>query len=121
MMTGAYLRFGLVAVALGACSAPSMAYETGFANMHSQARVGNKMCMTDHYHYGNGSGATQAAAQREAIASWQSFTDFEYGSVWASFRNAAARAQSCSKGSGTISCQVEARPCRLLRPARKKR
>lgn len=120
MKTGAYIRFGFVAVVLGASFAPSLAYETGFSNMHSQARVGNKMCMTDHTHYGNGTGATQAAAQREAIASWQSFTDFEYGSAWASFRNAAARGQSCSRGGGNISCSVEARPCRLMRAARKK-
>lgn len=120
MTTGATFRWGMAAVLLGASVAPLMAYETGFSNMHSQARVGNKQCMTTHFHYGSGTGTTQQAAQREAISSWQSFTDFEYGSAWASFRNAAARAQSCNRGGSGFSCQVEGRPCKLLRAARKK-
>lgn len=112
MTTGAIVRVGFAAVLAGAIFAPAFANETGFASMHSQARVGGKLCMTDHWHYGNGSGANQKAAQREAIASWQSFTDFEYGRVWASFQNAAGRAVACSKGGASVSCQVEARPCR---------
>lgn len=118
MTTGAIIRVGFAAVLAGAIFAPALAYETGFANMHSQVRVGNKMCMTDHWHYGNGSGPNQKAAQREAISSWQSFTDFEYGSAWARFTNAAGRAVACSKGGANVSCQVEARPCMALRRKR---
>lgn len=106
-------RVSLAAIVLGAGFAPALAQsETGFASMHNQARVGGKLCMTDHWHYGNGSGKTKALAQREAIGSWQSFTDFEYGSAWARFSNAAAKRISCSQSGGGFSCQVEARPCR---------
>ena len=111
-ITGAALRVILMAVALGAGLAPAMADQTGLASMHDMARVGGKMCMTDHYHYGNGDGRTKAAAQKEAISSWQSFTDFEYGSDWARFSKAVAKRVSCSQSGGSFSCQVEARPCR---------
>ncbi len=49
--------------------------------MHAMRREGGKLCMSDHWHYGSSSGshATKAAAQRAAIASWQDFTDLEYG------------------------------------------
>jgi hypothetical protein len=107
--------FGLafVVAAFTASIAPALAQsETGFASMHTQARVKGKLCMTEHYHYGSGSGSTKALAQRDAIGSWQSFTDFEYGSVWARFNNAEAKKVSCSQSGGSFSCQVEARPCR---------
>ena len=112
MTTGASFRLVLMAGILGAGLAPAHADQTGFASMHDQARVGRKMCMTDHYHYGNGEGRTKALAQREAISSWQSFTDFEYGSDWARFSKAVAKRVSCSKSGSGFSCQVEARPCR---------
>lgn len=95
-----------------AAAGPAAADQTGFASMHDQVRVGGKMCMTDHYHYGSGQGATKAAAQRAAIGSWQSFTDFEYGSDWARFSKAVGKRQSCSQSGSGFDCQVEARPCR---------
>jgi hypothetical protein len=110
-MKTASVRFGLAMLVVGA-SVPAQADQTGFASMHNQARVGGKMCMTDHWHYGNGSGSSKAAAQREAISSWQSFTDFEYGSDWARFSKAVGKRISCSQSGGGFSCQVEARPCR---------
>ena len=114
MTPAAALRIGLAAVVFGAWSAPVFAQstESGFASMHNQARVAGKLCMTDHWHYGSGSGRTKALAQRDAIGSWQSFTDFEYGSAWARFSNAVAKKVSCSGSGGSFSCQVEARPCR---------
>lgn len=112
MTTGAFIRVGFAAILAGAIFAPAIADETGFASMHSQARVGGKLCMTDHWHYGNGSGASKKAAQRDAISSWQNFTDFEYGRSWAFFRNAAERGISCSNSGGSVNCQVQARPCR---------
>jgi len=102
----------LAGALLSAGHVPAFADQTGFASMHTQARVGGKMCMTDHYHYGSGTGATKAAAQRDAIGSWQSFTDFEYGSDWARFGKAVGKRMSCSQSGGGYSCQVEARPCR---------
>lgn len=114
MITSASLRISVAAIALGAGlpSAMAQSSETGFASMHTQARVGGKLCMTDHWHYGDGKGRTKALAQRAAIGSWQSFTDFEYGSAWARFSNAVAKRVSCSQTGGEYSCQVEARPCR---------
>lgn len=112
MTTGALIRVGFAALLAGAVFAPAIANETGFASMHAQARVGGKLCMTDHWHYGNGTGPNKKAAQRAAISSWQDFTDFEYGRVWAFFRNAAGRGISCANSGGSVSCQVQARPCR---------
>ncbi len=112
MGSGASFRLGLVAVMFGAGLAPALADQTGFASMHNQARVGGKMCMTDHYHYGSGAGSSKAAAQRDAISSWQSFTDFEYGSDWARFSKAVGKRVSCSRSTSGFDCQVEARPCR---------
>jgi hypothetical protein len=113
MTTRASLRLSVAAIVFGAGLAPAMAQsDTGFASMHNQARVGGKLCMTDHWHYGDGNGRTKALAQRDAIGSWQSFTDFEYGSAWARFSNAVAKRVSCSQSGGRYSCQVEARPCR---------
>ena len=111
MTTGA-IRLSLAAVAAAVVATVANADVTGFDAMHTQARVGNKMCMTDHWHYGSGSGSTKAAAQKDAISSWQSFTDFEYGSDWARFSKAVAKKVSCSQSGGSYSCQVEARPCR---------
>jgi hypothetical protein len=111
-MTGAMFRLGLAVIACGVGAVPALANETGFASMHNQARVGGKLCMTDHYHYGNGTGRTKALAQRAAIGSWQSFTDFEYGSSWARFNRAAGKRVSCSQSGAGFSCEVEARPCR---------
>lgn len=112
MTRSASFRIALAVLIGGACAAPATAYETGFSSMHSQARVGKKVCMTEHYHYGSGNGRTQALAQRAAIGSWQSFTDFEYGSAWARFSKAAGKRMSCSKAASGFSCQVEARPCK---------
>lgn len=42
--------------------------------------VKRKACMADHFHYGSSSGQpNKKAAEREAIASWEGFTAFEYG------------------------------------------
>lgn len=108
------VSLGLMAAGFGfaASLTSASADQTGFASMHNQARVGGKMCMTDHYHYGSGDGATKAAAQRAAIGSWQSFTDFEYGSDWARFSKAVGKRVSCSQSGSGYSCQVEGRPCR---------
>ncbi len=112
MMTRVSTGLAMVGLVMAAGAAPVQADQTGFAAMHSQVRVGKKMCMTDHYHYGSGQGATQALAQRAAIGSWQSFTDFEYGSDWARFSKAVGKRVSCSRSTSGFDCQVEGRPCR---------
>jgi hypothetical protein len=105
-------RLASVAVVLGLIAAPAAADDSGFAYMHDLRKESGRTCMTDHWHYGNGSGANKASAQRSAISSWQSFTDFEYGSDWARFSKAASKGISCSKGGSGIDCQVQARPCK---------
>lgn len=103
----------LAAVAAGfAVCAPAVADDSGFAYMHDLRKEGGRTCFADHYHYGNGSGANKAAAQKAAIGSWSSFTDFEYGSDWARFSRAASKSMSCSGSSGGVDCQIEARPCK---------
>jgi len=104
-------RIAAATLLLGA-GAPVLADDTGLASMHDMRREGGRLCFTDHYHYGNGNGSTKAAAQRDAIASWAGFTDFEYGSDWARYSRAAGKRMSCSGSGGSYSCQVEARPCR---------
>lgn len=98
--------------AVGVLAAPAAADDSGFAYMHDLRREGGKTCFTDHFHYGSGAGPTKAAAQKAAIGSWSSFTDFEYGSDWARFTRAASKGMSCSRGSGGFDCQIEARPCK---------
>ncbi|HML44925.1 MAG: hypothetical protein JNN24_13770 [Hyphomicrobium zavarzinii] len=101
------------AAVMSAVAAPAMADDSGFAYMHDLRKEGGRTCFTDHYHYGSGSGPTKAAAQKAAIGSWASFTDFEYGSDWARFSRAASKGMTCSGGGGgSFDCQIEARPCK---------
>jgi hypothetical protein len=94
-------------------SAPALADETGLAGIHSWQKVAGRTCMTDHEHDGAGNGRTPELAMRSAIKSWESFTDLEYGSDWASYANSVAKRASCGKGiMGDISCQISSRPCR---------
>lgn len=95
-----------------ALSVPALADDTGFAYMHDLRREGGKTCFTDHYHYGNGNGPTKAAAQKAAIGSWASFTDFEYGSDWARYSKASSKGMKCTQSAGGFDCQLEARPCK---------
>ena len=74
--------FGMIKTAAAAAllivsAAPAMADDTGFAYVHDLRKEKGRTCFTDHYHYGSGSGPTKAAAQKAAIGSWASFTDFE--------------------------------------------
>jgi hypothetical protein len=92
--------------------APSLADETGLAGMHSWQKVAGRTCMTDHEHDGSGNGHTPEVAMRNAIKSWESFTDLEYGSDWASYANSISKRVSCGRGISDFSCQISSRPCR---------
>lgn len=107
---GAVAAAGVVmSLSGGTASAQALA---ALLEMHSKRIEGGRLCLTDHFHYGNSSGqSTRAAAEREAIASWSSFTAWEYGNEWGSWRLAGSKAASCSSSGGSWSCQVEARPC----------
>jgi hypothetical protein len=97
---------------LGAAAGSASADDSGFAYMHDLRKEGGRTCFTDHYHYGNGTGGSKAAAQKAAIGSWASFTDFEYGSDWARFSRAASKGMNCSRSGSGFDCQIQARPCK---------
>jgi hypothetical protein len=115
MLPKTMLPLVLGAFVVAALSVPAdAASDTGLAtSLHAVRREGGRLCMTDHWHYGSSStSSTKAAAQRSAIASWQDFTDLEYGSAWARFSRAASKKIGCSRNSAGWSCDAEARPCR---------
>jgi|SRR6476619_4294660 hypothetical protein len=113
MLPNKMLALVLAAVAAASFSIPAYSAETGLAAMHAMRREGGRLCFTDHWHYGSsGSHPTKAGAQRAAIASWQDFTDLEYGRAWARFSRAASKKMGCSRGAAGWSCDAEARPCR---------
>jgi len=106
-----YLQVATV-LALAAGAAPAFADDTGIAGIHSWKQVGSKTCFVDHTHEGSGTGYDQATAMRSAVKSWESFTDLEYGSDWASYANSIGKTVSCSKYQSDISCQVSSTPCK---------
>lgn len=105
----------------------AVADETGLAGMHAWQKAGSKTCMVDHEHDGSGSGATPQLAMREAVKAWESFTDLEYGSDWASYANSIGKKVSCGRNISDVSCQITSRACRggvltktAARPAKKR-
>lgn len=103
MIGSATLDKGSRAHAANSCSTSGTWRET--------QREGGACCMPDHFHTGAGSGATKAAAMRDAEGNWAGLVDFEYGSAFRHFSMAHGKTVSCSQ-SGGWSCSVEARPCR---------
>jgi hypothetical protein len=85
--------------------------ETGIAGIHSWVRMGRRTCLADHFHNGNGNGATRAQAERAAIQSWVDFTAWEYGGSWGRYSLAASKKMTCER-SDSWTCFLEARPCR---------
>ena len=120
---------GLLAASILAAgvAGPASADETGLAGMHAWQKIGSKTCMVDHEHDSSGNGATQPLAMAAAIRGWESFTDLEYGSDWASFANSVGKRVSCGRNLSDISCQISSRACRggvlaksAARPAKKR-
>ncbi|MFZ4808002.1 MAG: hypothetical protein ACOYLQ_12145 [Hyphomicrobiaceae bacterium] len=106
----------LVATAVSLAALASTAFaaqeDVGLAGMHDLRREGNRLCMSDHWHYGSGGAMpNRKAAQAQAIESWSSFTAFEYGSEWANFAIAGGKTVQCSDGPSGVTCNVSARPC----------
>ena len=102
------------ALAIAVASAPVQAQE-GLANLHSWTKVGNRICFTDHFHNGSGSGASQKQALAAAIRDWAGFTGWEYGPHWGVWALAETKRANCAPSGSTWSCQVEARPCKSAR------
>ncbi|MEL6375107.1 MAG: hypothetical protein AAFR04_14205 [Pseudomonadota bacterium] len=94
-----------------AMSGTAVAQDSGLAGMHAWTTVRGRTCMADHYHSGQGSGASKRGAMRAAIQAWRDFTGWEYGSRWASYRRAVSKGVSCGRAGSGWSCSVEARPC----------
>jgi hypothetical protein len=103
---------GLALLALCSGNAAAQDDETGVAGIHEWVRVGRRTCLLDHYHEGNGTGATRRQAERAAILAWSEFTAWEYGSVWGRYTIAASKSMDCSQSSGSWTCNVQARACR---------
>lgn len=112
------IRYGWILPALAAfaffpLTVPVSADETGLASIHTQRKEGRRVCFVDHFHYGSSSGqASKKAAMAAAVRSWIQFTDFEYGSRWASWKRASGKTASCTGASGSWGCDLSARPCR---------
>jgi hypothetical protein len=109
-------RFWLAAGSMAAmvifCTGSATAQQSGLAGMHDQNASKGRRCFSGHTHVGTGSPARK---KRQAIASaaqnWSSFTAFEYGPSWASWRIATGKNVSCGRSTKGWTCEVQARPC----------
>lgn len=109
------LTLGIVAVAIAATSVdmPVWADDTGLASIHALRRERARICMSDHWHYGNSSALrSERAARREAIRSWQNFVALEYGSDWGRYYRSGSRKMVCRRSDSGWGCDAEGRPCR---------
>ncbi len=105
----------VAALALGASvglMAPRAEAQSLAETLHDLVRVGGKVCLKDHAHYGEGYGASRRVAELSAISSWQGFTAWEYGNAWGSYRLAEGKSMRCGTGPAGWTCAVDARPCR---------
>ena len=122
-MRGSYTVFLSAFLAGALLGAPhAVADETGLASIHAWQKIGGRTCMVDHEHDGSGKGDTPPLAMRSAIKSWESFTDLEYGSDWATYANSVGKRVSCGRYGAEVSCQISARACRggALAPAKRR-
>ncbi len=104
---------GIAAVLMICGSAFSASADSsGLDGLHSQVRLGKRICMLDHFHSGYGKGRTKRLAKRAAVKDWAEFTAFEYGLSWARYRLAASRQLKCGRSQSVWQCSLEARPCR---------
>lgn len=104
----------LGALALAATLIPGAARADsgGLANLHDQARYGNRVCFTDHTHSGSGNSQRKAAAIADAKRAWSDFVVFEYGDEWGSFEKAVNQSISCNGLSSGYQCVALANACR---------
>ena len=101
------------AVLMLALSTSAHADDTGLASIHDWRKEGGRTCMSDHFHDGAGSGDSRKAAEAKAIASWVSFTAFEYGTIWGNYNIAGSKKVDCTEtGAKSWSCSLTARACK---------
>ncbi len=75
----------------------------------------SKTCKTGHFHngYSGQVSGSKSNAQKAALSSWASFTQWEYGKAWASWNGADKRNVSCDRlGAKTWHCFATAIPCK---------
>lgn len=112
-------QLALIAMMMIGASSAAKADDSGLASIHDwKNEPGRRVCMADHYHDGSGSGKTQKEAEATAQSSWRSFTIFEYGTDWGSYKLAASQKTECGKSGEAWSCSISARPCKLHGGAR---
>ncbi|MFM9942441.1 MAG: hypothetical protein ACKVP7_23410 [Hyphomicrobiaceae bacterium] len=102
-----------VVILIGAMFAGAAgAQDSGLVGLHDKVRVGNKICMADHFHTGTSSGRnSRKEAEAAAMSDWAGFTAWEYGNAWGQPGMAESKGMSCAN-SGGWGCTFEARPCR---------
>jgi len=85
---------------------------TGLAAMHTLKRTRGRLCMADHYHFGDGSSAkSKSRALAVARADWASFVTSEYGPAWSRYSLARSKGGKCTRVNGQFNCSISARPC----------
>ncbi len=85
---------------------------TGLAAMHTLKRSRGRLCMADHYHFGDGgSSKSKARALIAARADWASFVTAEYGPAWSRYSLARSKGRKCTRANGRYNCSISARPC----------
>lgn len=85
---------------------------TGLAAMHTLRRSRGRLCMADHYHFGDGSSRrSKSQALVAARADWVSFVNAEYGSSWSRYSLARSKGGKCTRTNGRYNCSISARPC----------
>ena len=103
----------LSSVLLVAAAIAARADETGLASIHDWRRESGRICMSEHFHDGAGTGQTRKAAEAKAIASWVDFTVLEYGTDWGGYQLSGSKKVDCKEqGSKDWSCAVTSRPCK---------
>ena len=116
MIRAKILGVGSLAAAVMCMGTGSTHAQDGLATLHDWVRVGPKTCMLDHFHSGSSSGAaTKKQAEARAIGAWASFTAWEYGNHWGSWRLAETRRVNCTGAGSSWACDIEARPCKPTR------
>jgi hypothetical protein len=115
-MTKQLALFAMMMIAAPAARAD----DSGLASIHDwKNERGSRVCMADHYHDGAGKGKTRLDAEAVAKSSWTSFTIFEYGTDWGSYKLAASPTMTCSNAAAeSWSCSTSARPCKKHSGAR---
>ena len=96
-----------------ALTSPSNAQIKENVDSWAKVKVGGKLCLASHEHYGESPPwPSKRGARKAAIRAWEGMTTWEYGKKWGSYRYATAKRLTCSKNAGRWKCSTTARPCR---------